>query len=166
VYTTGGYFMSPLGAALRGGHLKIAQILYERGADVDVQGYNNSTPLYGASASGHFEIVEWLLNHRANPKHRGGSLGWTSPLHGAAYSGDVEVSRLLLQYKADINAQARQGRTPLHVAVAYRHVDVARLLLEHGADLNARDENGSTAFQLASERGYDIANLLSDHGSK
>ena len=32
VYATGGYFMSPLGAALMGGHLGIAQVLYERGA--------------------------------------------------------------------------------------------------------------------------------------
>jgi hypothetical protein len=69
VYTTSGYFMSPLGAALTGGHLKIAQALYERGADVDVRGRHDCTPLYGASCSGHFEIVQWLLSHGANPNN-------------------------------------------------------------------------------------------------
>ena len=164
VYSTGGYFMSPLGAALRGGHLKIAQVLYERGADVDVQGHGDSTPLYGASDFGHFEIVQWLLNHRANPNHRERVLGWTS-LHGAVHYGHIEVSRLLLQYKADFNAHDNEGRTPLHVAVERKHVNVARLLLEHGADLDARDEKGRTASELASKSGYhDIAKLLSDHG--
>ncbi len=63
VYTTGGYLVSPLGAALGGGHLKLAQELYERGADVDVQGNNHYTPLFGASCSGDIEIVQWLLTH-------------------------------------------------------------------------------------------------------
>jgi hypothetical protein len=165
VYTTGGYFMSPLGAALRGGHLKIAQVLYERGADVDIQGNNNLTPLYGASVFGHFEIVQWLLDRRANPNHRSSVTGLTS-LHRAAGKGHVEVSRLLLQYKADIDAHDNRGRTPLHLAVEDKRVDVVRLLLEHGADLNPQNKGGRTAFQLASERGYhDIAKLLSDHSS-
>jgi hypothetical protein len=131
VYTTGGYFVSPLGAALRGGHLKIAQVLYERGADVDVQGNNDYTPLHGASWSGHFEIVQWLLSHRANPNSWGESDGWT-PLHAAAFFGYVEVSRLLLQYMAETYAHDNKGRTPLHVAVQYKHFNVARLLLVHG----------------------------------
>jgi hypothetical protein len=165
VNTTGGYFISPLGAALRGGHLMLAQVLYERGADVDVQGCNNMTPLYGASAFGHFDIVQWLLNHRANPNNRNSSSGRTS-LHWAVNLGHVEISRLLLQYKADIDAHDNKGQTPLHEAAEYKRVDVVRLLLEHGADLNARDKSGRTAFQLASEMGYhDIAKLLSDHSS-
>jgi hypothetical protein len=130
VNTTGGHFMSPLGAALRGEHLKLAQILYERGADVDVQGRDNRTPLYGASCAGHFEIVQWLLSHGANPNHQGS--GWTS-LHGAAFFEHVRVSQLLLQYKADINNYDESGRTPLNLASYYGCVNVARLLLEHGA---------------------------------
>jgi ankyrin repeat protein len=167
VYTaTSGYFVSPLGAALRGGHLKIAEVLHEHGAEVDVQGDNDYTALYGASSSGHFEIVQWLLSHRANPNHRAKFDGWTS-LHTAAYNGHVEVSRLLLQYKADINARDNEGQTPLHVAVQYfGYVNVARLLLEHGADVNARDHNRNTSLHLASESGRsDVARLLVEHGA-
>ena len=166
VYTTGGYFSSPLGAALRGKHLNIAQLLYEHGADVDVEGDNDYTLLYGASSSGHFEIVQWLLSHRANPNHRAKYDRWTS-LYTAAYNGHVEVSRLLLQFKADINARDNEGQTPLHVAAQYTgHVNVARLLLEHGADVNARDNNRNTALHLASESGRpDVARLLVEHGA-
>ena len=201
VNTICGYLISPLGAALRGGHFKTAQVLYEHGADVDVQGRNDYTPLFGASCSGHLEIVQWLLSHGANPNNRG-KLDGSNSLHGAAFFGHVEVCQLLLQYKADIYACDSEGSTPLHLAVDYSgHPNVARLLLEHGADVNARDNSrktplhlsfsyngsldvarllvehgtdidaedseGRTAFLIALEEGYhDIANFLSDHGSK
>ena len=167
VYCTGGYFVSPLGAALRGGHLKIAQVLYECGADVDVQGYGDYTSLYAASCSGHSEIVQWLLIHGANPNEQGHLVKheWTL-LHAAAMSGHVEVSRLLLQYKVDIDAHDKEGRTPLHIAVEHGHVNVARLFLEHGADVNARDNSRNTSLLRATKRGrLEVARLLIEHGA-
>jgi ankyrin repeat protein len=166
VYITGGYFMSPLGAALRGGHAKIAQVLYERGADVDVQGHDDCTLLYGASSSEHFEIVQWLLSHGANPNDLSKLDGWTS-LHAAAFTGHVEVIRLLLQYKADIYAHDPQGFTPLHKAMQYdERVNVARLLLEHGADIYAQDNNGQTPLHVAARNGLvNVARLLFEHGA-
>jgi ankyrin repeat protein len=170
VYSTGGYFKSPLGAALSAGHFKTAQVLHERGANVDVQGINDYTPLYGASCSGHFEIVQWLLSHGANPNNRGIEGSWTS-LHAAAYFGRVEVSRLLLQYNADIYANTNEGWTPLHVAAQHEHVNVARLLLEHGADVNARDNSRNTSLLGAVKRGspecrrLELARLLVEHGA-
>ena len=162
----GGYFMSPLGAALRGGHLKTAQVLYEHGADVDVQGRNNYTPLFGASCSGHLEIVQWLLSHGANPNNRGKSDGSNS-LHGAAFFGHVEVCQLLLKYKANICAYDYEGNTPLHLAVEFNgHANVARLLLEHGAYVNARDNSRNTPLHLSSYSGHlEVARLLVERGA-
>jgi ankyrin repeat protein len=165
VYTTGGYFVSPLGAALRGGHLKIAQSLYERGADVDVQGSDDQTLLYGATWSRHLEIVQWLLSRGANPNVRDKIYGLT-PQHSAAAFGLVEISRLLLQYKADSNAQDHHERTPLRVASDQGHVNVARLLLEHGADVDARGDIRNTSLHRASYSGHlDVARLLVEHGA-
>jgi ankyrin repeat protein len=167
VYTTGGYFVSPLGAALRGEHLKMAHLLHERGADINVQGGEDHTPLFRASCSGHFEIVQWLLSHRADPNDQANLDGWTS-LHAAASFGHVEVSRLLLQYKANIYARDPEGRTALHVAVKFfgGHVNVARLLLEHGADMNARDRGRGTPLLRAIQYGrLEIARLLLERGA-
>jgi ankyrin repeat protein len=169
VCTTGGHFVSPLGAALRGGHFKIAQVLYERGADVDVRGRNDYTPLYGASSSGHLKTLQWLLSRSANPNVREGS-GWT-PLHSAGFYGHVEVSRLLLQHKADIYACDTDGRTPLHVAVQYERVNAARLLLEHGADVNARDNWRNSPLLWAvkpwlfKRADLEVARLIVDNGA-
>ena len=165
VNSTGGHCRSPLGAALNGGHLKIAQLLYERGAEVDVQGGSNRTPLRGASSSGDLEIAQWLLNRNANLTIRDKRLGWTS-LHAAAYFGHVEISRLLLQHKANKNSQDLSGKTPLHRASEEGHVNVARLLLEYGADVNARDEGRDTSLHLALMYGHlEFARMLVEHGA-
>ena len=165
VNTTGGYYVSPLGAALSFGHFKIAQLLYEHGADVDVQGSDDRTPLYSASWDGQLEIVRWLLSHSASPNVQDKRNGWT-PLHLAAHSGHLEVSRLLLQYNADSNAQDYDEETPLGVASFKGHVNVARLLLEHGADVNARDNIRKTSLHVASNGGHlDVARLLVEHGA-
>jgi ankyrin repeat protein len=165
VNAIGGYYVSPLGAALSRGYLKTAKILYERGAEVDVQGSDNRTPLRAASRSGHLEIVQWLLSCGANSTVRDEEYGLT-PLHVAAIWGHVEVSRLLLQYKADIHAHDKEGQTSLHGAALHSEVNVARLLLEHGADVNARDNRRITPLHLASENGnLDVARLLVEHGA-
>jgi ankyrin repeat protein len=164
VNITCGYYVSPLVAALSRGHLKIAQLLYERGADVDVHGRDNCTPLYGASNSGHHEIVEWLLSRNANPDVPERD-GWT-PLHSAIFNGHLEVSRLLCQYGADSNAPDNDGKTPLHLASKYGHVNVARLLLERGADVNARNNDRDTPLHLASMfRRLEVTRLLVEHGA-
>ncbi len=171
INSTYGYYVSPLVAALRGEHFKIAQSLYERGANVDVQGPYKRTPLCGASLSGHLEIVEWLLSRGANPNVREDENGW-APLHSAAWLGHIEVSRLLLQYKVDNNPQDIDGETPLHLALKKGHVDVALLLLEHGADVNARDNSRKTPLHSASDayflsegRRFEVVRLLVEHGA-
>src|SRR6266446_4403382 len=108
INTAYGYYVSPLAAALGGEHFKIAQSLYERGANVDVQGPYSRTPLYGASCSGHLEIVEWLLEHGANVNARDN--GRKTPLHRALEGWDVSEGRIL---------------------------EVARLLVEHGVNIDA-----------------------------
>ena len=169
VNTTGGCHVLPLGAALSRGHLKIAQLLYEHGAEVDVQGRDNRTLLRGASSWGppaHLEIVQWLLSRGANLTVPDKQYGWT-PLHAAALSGQVEISRLLLQYKADDNAQDLRGKTPLHLASERERVNVARLLLEHGADVDARDDDRHTPLHYASEEEHsEMVRLLVEHGGK
>ena len=160
-----GHYFSPLAAALSGGYFKIAQLLYERGADVDVQGHHNRTPLDAASCSGQLEIVRWLLCRSANPNARDKPYGWT-PLHSAAHYGHAEVSRLLLKYQADSNTQDRDGRSPLRIASDRGHVNVARLLLEHGASVNAQDNSRDTPLLGAAKHGrLEVARLLVEHGA-
>ena len=160
----GGYYVSPLVAALAMGHFEMAQLLYQRGADLDVLGFGKRTLLLAMSLKGQIEIVQWLLARGVDPNLLN-SIG-TTPLHWAAYNGQLEVVRMLLQHNADNNTRSGDGEIPLHNAVKRGHLDVVRLLLGHGADVNACDENGSTPLHLASKQGMlEVARLLIEHGA-
>lgn len=163
VNAIGGYHVSPLGAALRAGHFKVAQLLYQHGADVDVCGHDKRTMLYGASYEQR-EIVEWLLHRGADPDLRDGSGGCT-PLHFVVSHGPIEIAEILLEHKAVVNAQDDVGRIPLHVASRRGYVDFTRLLLRHGADVNSQDAEGSTPLHLVGGVTLDIARLLVEHGA-
>jgi ankyrin repeat protein len=66
VNARGGFYMSPLVAALAKGQFKMAELLYRHGANVDVKGYLNRTPLSEVSYLGHLEMTQWLLHRGAD----------------------------------------------------------------------------------------------------
>jgi len=172
VNACGGRWVSPLAAALYMGHFKMAELLYQRGADVLVRGLYQRTLLHAMSTDKLIKSVQWLLSHDVDPNVRQDD-GWTC-LHLAACNGRLEVVRMLLQHNADINARDEDGRLPLHRASEEGHSEVARLLLDRGVDVNARDKNGFTPLHLASKGpswprsmkgSLEIARLLIEHGA-
>ena len=168
VNAIGGCYVSPLAAALRMGHFELAHILYQRGADLDVRGCYERTPLLGASITGDLGIIRWLLRRGADPNAVGVVdmiNGWT-PLHEAALTGNLDVAQTLLQDNADTNIKNRHGEIPLHSALREAGSNVARLVLPQGVDLNARREDGFTPLHVASMYGrLEVARLLIEHGA-
>ena len=165
VNANSGHYVSPLGAALSRERLDIAQLLFQHGADVDIQGYGRRTPLNAIPGDGRLEIVEWLLSHGADSNFRSDDL--YTPLHIAATEGQVEVSRKLLQHKADQDALDSDGQTPLHLASERGYIDVARLLLEHGVDVNAQNSHRRTPLHMAAlcggPGGVEVTRFLLQH---
>ncbi|KAJ7863301.1 hypothetical protein B0H14DRAFT_2349054, partial [Mycena olivaceomarginata] len=56
----GGEYSTALQAASHAGHLQIAQLLLESGADVNMPGQKYRSALEAATNNGHTEIVELL----------------------------------------------------------------------------------------------------------
>ncbi|KAH9975227.1 ankyrin repeat-containing domain protein [Russula vinacea] len=79
---------SPLVAALRGKHFKVAELLHRNGADVDVRDRQEDTPLCEACRYGVSDVAQWLLNHGADANAQGCWNG--SPLRLAAYLGHLK----------------------------------------------------------------------------
>ena len=94
---------TPLHLAAFFGHRELAQLLLDRGADVNAR-----------SKSERFA--------KSN-----------TPLHAAAANKQVEVARLLVERGADVNAKDGHGFTPLALAANSKSDLLMLLLLEQGA---------------------------------
>ena len=156
-----GFFGTPLHASvIGGGHVKVAQSLFEHGANINSQTpHYDETPLHTASRLGCVEIEKWLLDHGADV-NRQMKDGKTS-LYLAAEYGHVEAARLLLQHHAKVNSRDTNGSTPLLATVQTEQADVAYLLLEYGADPHVRNKFGKTPLHEAMKNGHlDVARKL------
>ena len=61
---------TPLAAALQGGHLDIAELLYEAGADLGIRNPTNMTLLHAVSEAESLAVAKWLFDHGAYPTIR------------------------------------------------------------------------------------------------
>ncbi|MES2378429.1 MAG: ankyrin repeat domain-containing protein [Bacteroidota bacterium] len=76
------------------GDLAKAELLLKYGADLNaVEEEYQSTPLGMAARWGHLDMVGYLLEHGADPKHAGAD--WATPLAWAESKGHTEIEDLL-----------------------------------------------------------------------
>ena len=158
----------PMLLACRNGHVEVAQLLLEAGANPNQADFAGDSALYAASAYGHAEVVHLLLEARADVSlvdTSDGECGHTA-VRVAAATGHAEVLHLLLKAGADVESDDVLRQTLLHVACMHGHVEVARLLLQAGADKDAVDKYGCTALQMASAHNrIEVARLLLEVGA-
>ena len=164
ISSSGGYFTTPLQAALTMGNAGVAMLLLEHGADMAGQDYVSATPLFRASDKGHLDIVELLLKHHVNVDAR--DARGITPLNMASSNGDLNVARALLRHGASAELHDNKGWTPLLSASKGGYLDVVRLLLESGATVDSRDNDGKTPLMTASHDGHlEIVRLLLESGA-
>lgn len=104
-------------------------------ADVNIEGYENVTPLYVAILHQNAPLVQLLLEHGANVNHI--SYMDITPLNLAVSKRNSDIVTMLLNKEdIDINLEDDNGFTPLAVAVSKGYADMTLLLLQRGADIN------------------------------
>jgi len=149
----------PLHEASRLGLLGIVKALLSHGADIELEGSDDSTPLCWAVLENHIAVARLLLECGANPDHAGISFTFPglsgfrmTPLHSASCSEKTEMARLLLSHGADPNhpkAVGPGGHTCLHEAARTGKLALAEDLLAHGIDASARASDGTAATDWA-----------------
>ncbi len=107
---------TPLHIAVRYGHKEVAELLLDRGANVNAVERRKWTPLHTAVKSGKMEVAELLLDRGANV-NAVDNLDMT-PLHFALKYNREELVRLLLDRGANVNAVDKKGRTPLSIVAS------------------------------------------------
>uniref|UniRef100_A0A3P8PR34 SAM domain-containing protein n=1 Tax=Astatotilapia calliptera TaxID=8154 RepID=A0A3P8PR34_ASTCA len=140
---------------------------------VDCTDEEGNTGLQFASASGHENLVRFLLRKGASVDSRN-NYGWT-PLMQAARFGHLTVAHILLENGAEINGRNRLGASVLTMAARGGHTHVVKLLLESGAfgpgegclgGGGGREFMDITALMVASQHGHEaVVCLLLEWGS-
>ena len=130
--------VSPLHAAANFGRLDMVRLLAERGATVDGAGPGGETALLIASRQGHVDVVDLLLQLRANINVAAGEHRLT-PLHAAAIGGHTRVAALLIGAGALVGAKASNGATPLVYALYHERLETADLLMKHSDEADLRN---------------------------
>lgn len=119
---------SLLHAACKFGSLSYAGLLLARGAQIDVQDDSARTPLFYAVASGHLDVVKWLIYERnVNVNVRDSDS--RTPLFYACENGlQNGIVETLIARGADIHVCDRGGETPARVAEDNGHEELAAML--------------------------------------
>ncbi|CAG2207338.1 unnamed protein product [Mytilus edulis] len=156
---------TPLHFAAGYGKMDVVRYLISIGVDINVksqlqllenpkigQYFSGFPPLLYAARQNHPDVVEYMLQHGANPnlvRDHGGS-----PMLLAADRGHTEVIKKLLKYYGDPDLCCDHGTTPIILAAEGGHVESVMALIEGNADLNWQrfETEGKTSALLAAAK--------------
>ena len=158
---------TPLMASLN--NIAIAELLIEKGADIEAKDDDGINALVYASTYNDEEMVKFLLEKGADAntvceiENEHTDIAST-PLMNAAYRGNTNIINMLLENGANINYTTDFGMTALIMAASFNQFEAAKILLENNADTSMTDEYGRTALDLAKSEDYeDIVALLEQY---
>lgn len=142
---------TPLGIAAREGHLDIARLLLDAGADpTRMIGLMGGTALHDATYFGHADIVRLLAEPRRGARalpelNAQGAYNGLSALHDAVWQQQVDAVRALCDAGARHDLRGHTGMTPRELALHYGDDAIADLLAERErkrAQIQTDDQRG------------------------
>jgi ankyrin repeat protein len=100
-----------IGMACHIGESKIIQKLYDKGANLDIKGYQNATPLHRAAGSGRLDGLEQLLSLGVSMDMNAvDDFGWTALHYLADIGGSPKMVHLLLEKGVDPKVKSTENR--------------------------------------------------------
>ena len=158
--------LSPLHCAAKHGHLAIARLLVERGAEVYSNPLATYPPVIIAAWNKQQALVDYFLEEIPHCATGTNNLGVTINL--AARQGWTDIVRKHID--ADplaVHQRGWIGDTPLHWPAHNGSVEIVELLLDAGADIEADEINcyGGKPLHWASEHEPATVELLLKRGA-
>lgn len=134
-------------AAADKGEAAAVRDLLVRGAPVNAQDAQGSTPLLRATAGNHIAVARSLLLHGADVNLKNQQQDSAYLLAGA--QGRLEIVRMALSYGADLKSLNRYGGTALIPACERGHVETAQALIAAGVNVDHVNRLGWTCLMEA-----------------
>lgn len=143
---------TPLFAACRGGHTRVAEALLAAGANPNARAKPLECTALGwltcVEASVNTALLELLLRHRADVDARFEMKSMT-PLAFAVIVDRHDAIRWLLAHGAGLHEPDSDGDAPLLLACLSDHPESCRLLLDAKANANSTSATGRTVLNVA-----------------
>jgi ankyrin repeat protein len=162
---------TPFFDACTSGHLRAAELLLLKGAQLMQMLPNGYNIIHILCRQGRHAILSWLLGNYsvslAKYLDHGSDKNGTTPFMCACINGSVDALKALeasgLDLGAALDRQTRKGDTALHLACFHGHLAAAQWLLGRGADPAALNTSRHSPLKVAILAGrLEVANWLDD----
>lgn len=135
-----------------------------RNIDVNAVDKHGRSALYFAADTGSTDIVEILLQNKADPD-LSSSEGYTA-LMQAVSQKRVEAAKAILRSKPDLQCMNSHGCNVLHLTSEEGWPELVRALLKAGAKVNSKDNDEQTPLHYAAARGHnEVVQILLEEGA-
>ncbi|KAF6018926.1 FEM1C [Bugula neritina] len=149
---------------------ELKSLINHRTGDGDGKG---ATPLVMATKNGHYEVVQFLIEHCGADVELVGSVTFDGetidgapPLWCAAAAGHLDIVKFLIQHNANVNNTTVTNSTPLRAACFDGHFEIVKYLVERNADIEIANRHGHTCLMISCYKGHlDIVKYLLDTGA-
>lgn len=144
--------------AIKSNQLDILRVLLEKNPEMLEWMTPFGTWLHVASAHGHLEIIEYLINAGIDINAQGGTFS-TNALERASAKGHLDIAEYLISHNIEIDTSEPE-RNPLFAAIYGGQFEIVKLLVESNIDISIKYSGDNMkdmdAYAFAIERGETV----------
>jgi ankyrin len=151
----------PLHRASLHGNFKIAKVLINYGASVNLLDINKETPIYGACRQRNFDFVKFLVEKKGaiNICNNMGN----GPLMISTELGCYAITEFLIKMGGGVNLVNFNGQIPLHIAALKGYKNLVDLLLLSGSNVKGKDTAGANILHYSVEHLEIFKKFVDEH---
>ena len=139
---------TPIMLAIANGNKECAQILLDRGADVNIDNGHGWLPIHEICRIGWEDWAEKIVSNPMNMTDRR-DRNESTPLLVAVENGHERIAMLLIEQDCNVNAQNAQGVSPLMLAIERQSETLVREMMDRRGDPSLKDGSGRSGLDRA-----------------